>query len=185
MIRNAIAAAAFALAASSATAAQLDFTTGVLSGGDTILTMPEATVTAAPGSTLTVGDFVPNAVCPVTSGCEGAMTLTWNFDVRNVSFEYGFGNPGDVATLTLLDSMMNAVDTVVLTLTSGTATEDLSALGVFRSIMFDNTGSTGAGYAYGNVTFDRATGVVPLPAALPLLLSGVAGLALLRRKRAA
>lgn len=185
MIRSAIAAGVVALAASSATAAQLDFTAGVLSGGDTILTMPDATVTAAAGTTLAIGDFVANAVCPLGgAGCDGGMTLEWNYDVQNVNFEYGFGNTGDMATVTALDSMMGIVGSVVLTLDSGTALEDLSGLGVFRSLVFDNSASTGAGYAYGNVNFDRAA-VVPLPAALPLLLGGLAGLALLGRTRAA
>ena len=186
MIRSAIAAGVVALAASSANAAQLDFTAGVLSGGGTILTMPDATVTAAAGTTLSIGDFVANAVCPLSGvgGCIGGMTLEWSYDVQNVNFEYGFGNLGDSATVTALDSMMGVVGSVLLTLDSGTTLEDLSGLGVFRSLVFDNSASTGAGYAYGNVNFDRAA-VVPLPAALPLLLGGLAGLALLGRKRAA
>lgn len=184
MYKTAISAAALALAASSASAATLDFTSGVLGGFNTTLTMPEATITAAPGTTLAVGDFIANAVCPVTSGCAGAMTLTWNFDVENVGFEYGFGNAGDFATVTAFDASNNTVGSVSLTLTSGTASEDLSGLGVFRSLEFDNIGATGAGYAYGNVTFDRAA-VIPLPASLPLLLGAFGGLALLRRKTAA
>lgn len=185
MIRYSLAAAAIAVAASSADAAQLDFTSGVLSGGDTVLTMPEAVLTAGPGSTLAVGDFIANAACAVLSGCTGIMTLTWNFDVENVSFEYGFGNLGDFATITALDSSMATVGSVFLDLESGTATEDLSALGVFRSLVFDNVGAAGSGYAYGNVNFDRVDAPIPLPAGLPLLMGGVAGLALLRRKRAA
>lgn len=180
-----VTAVAVAVSASGASAAQLDFVGGVLSAGDTVLTMPEATIVADAGTTLGIGDFVPNAVCPLTSGCEGAMTLTWNFDVENVNFEYGFGNEGDVATVTAYDSAMAFVGEVVLTLTSGTALEDLSGLGVFRTLYFDNTESTGAGYAYGNVNYDRAVGAVPVPASLPLLLAGLGGMALLRRSRKA
>lgn len=186
MIRYFLAATAVAVSASSVDAAQLDFTSGVLSGGDTILTMAEATLTAGPGSTLIVGDFIGNAACAVMSGCTGTMTLTWNFDVENVSFEYGFGGSGDIATITALDAAMATVGSVFLNLESGTATEDLSSLGVFRSLVFDNTGAAAAGYAYGNVNFDRAVDApIPLPAGLPLLMGGIAGLALLRRKRAA
>lgn len=181
MFRTTLVAAAFA-AASTAQAAQLDFTTGVLSMGDTVLTMADAVATADVG-TLSVGDFDANALCPAFSGCEGKMTLTWNYDVENVSFDYGFGNPGDIAELTFMDAMMNVVGMLTLNSDSGVVTEDVSAFGVFRSIMFDNTASTGAGYAYGLVNFDRAQ-VVPVPAALPLLASGLAGLLLLRRKRA-
>jgi hypothetical protein len=187
MYKTAISAAAMVLAASSASAATLDFTSGVLSGSDTVLTMPEAMVTAASGTTLSVGDFIANAVCPASTalgGCVGAMTLTWNFDVENVGFDYGFGNAGDFATVTAFDASNNSVGSVSLTLTSGTSSEDLSGLGVFRSLEFDNIGATGAGYAYGNVTFDRAA-VIPLPASLPLLLGAFGGLALMRRKRAA
>ncbi|ARE39059.1 hypothetical protein RGUI_0918 [Rhodovulum sp. P5] len=147
-----------------------------------MLTMAEATVTADIG-TLLVGDFVPNAVCPVTSGCEGQMTLTWNFDVENVNFEYGFGNPGDEATVSAYDDMMNFVGSVLLTLQSGTDLEDISGLGVFRTLVFDNTASSGAGYAYGNVNYDRVGADVPVPASLPLLFAGVAGLGLVRRAR--
>ena len=185
MYKIAIPVAALALAASSASAATLDFTSGVISGFGTVLTMPEATVTAGPGTTLSVGDFISNAVCPLSSGgCVGAMTLTWNFDVENVGFEYGNGSPGDFATVTAFDASNSSVGSVALTLTSGTSSEDLSGLGVFRSLEFDNVGATGAGYAYGNVTFDRAT-VIPLPASLPLLLGAFGGLALMRRKRTA
>lgn len=184
MTRHYLAAVAIAVSASAVDAAQLDFTSGVLSGGNTVLTMPEATLTAASGTTLGVGDFVANAVCPLISGCTGVMTLTWNFDVENVSFEYGFGGPGDIATITAFDAAMASVGSVFLDLDAGTATEDLTALGVFRSLVFDNTGAAASGYAYGNVTYD-AVSDVPLPAGLPLLIGGVAGLALLRRKRAA
>ncbi|MGS4946936.1 VPLPA-CTERM sorting domain-containing protein [Meridianimarinicoccus sp. RP-17] len=189
MIRFTLAAAAIAVTGAAADAAQLDFTAGVLSGGNTVLTMPEAVLTAGSGATLIVGDFVANASCAIipASGCVGVMTLTWNFDVENVSFDYGFGNDGDFATVTALDASMATVGSVFLDLESGTANEDISALGVFRSLVFDNTGAAGAGYSYGNVNFDRAIvdAPIPLPAALPLLMGGIAGLALLRRKPAA
>jgi hypothetical protein len=185
MIRCTLVGATFAVAASASDAAQLDFTSGVLIGGDTILTMPEAVLTAGSVTTLNVGDFVANAVCAVLSGCTGIMTLTWNFDVENVSFVYGFGNPGDFATITAFDAAMASVGSVCLDLESGLASADLSALGVFRSLEFDNTGPTGAGYAYGNVNFDRAVDApIPLPAALPLLLAGLGGLGLVRGRRA-
>ena len=188
-IRSALALSAFltiAAAATSANAAVLDFTTATNDG--TTLTTPDATITAGAGTTLQIGDFIANAVCPLSSfGCNGSMTLTFDFDVSNVAFDFGFGDSGDSATVTGYDSIGNVIGSLLLTLTSGTSSASLAALGVLRSIVFDNTAATGAGYAYGNISYDRAA-VVPLPAALPLLLAGLGGLGALgahRRRKAA
>ncbi len=181
-IRNALIATAILLAATAGTAsaAVLDVTAGTNDG--TTLTMPDATISAGTGTTLLVGDFVANAVCPLGSaGCNGLMTLTFGFDVSNVAFDFGFGNPGDSATITGFDSIGNIVGTLLLSLTDGTSSVSLAAFGNLRSILFDNTASTGAGYAYGNISFDPSA--VPLPAALPLLLVGLAGLGAVGARR--
>lgn len=137
-------------------------------------------ITAGSGTTLWVGDFVSNAVCPYGSaGCNGSMTLTFGFDVNNVSFDYGFGNTGDSALVQAYDSFGTLLSTIILSLDSGVAFADLSSIGTLRSLVFDNTAATGAGYAYGNITY---TAAVPLPASLPLLLAGLGGIAALRRK---
>ena len=150
----------------------------------TTLTAADAIITAGPLTTLQVGDFVDNAVCPVGGdGCNGIMTLLFNFDVNNVSFEYGYGNPGDFASLTILNSVNAILGFLNLTSTSDVVTADLSSFGTIRSILFNNSASTGAGYAFGNITYNPAS-VVPLPGSLPLLLAGLGGLLFLRRRRA-
>lgn len=181
-IRNALAAAAILLSvtAGTAAAAVLDLTTATNDG--TTLTMPDAAITAGTGTTLQVGDFIANAVCPLGSlGCNGSMTLAFDFDVSNVAFDFGFGDPGDSATITGFDSIGNVVGTLLLSLTGGTDVASLAAFGTLRSILFDNTAASGFGYAYGNISFDPSA--VPLPAALPLLLGGLAGLGALGARR--
>ena len=161
-----------------AQAAMIDLPGGTNDG--TTLTTPEATVTAGPNTTLLVGDFVANAVCPLgTAGCNGSMTLTFNFDVNGVSFDYGFGNDGDSAQLSIYDGLGALLGSLGLNLTSGVASADLSGFGTLRSIVFDNTAATGAGYAYGNINYNP----VPEPTTLPLLLAALGGIALFRRKK--
>ncbi|MFN7222402.1 MAG: VPLPA-CTERM sorting domain-containing protein [Paracoccaceae bacterium] len=168
--------------AGSAQAAVIDFTTATNDG--TTLVATGATATAGAGTTLAVGDFVANALCPLGGfGCNGIMTLTFDADVSNVTFDYGFGNPGDSASLSIFDGLGALISSVLLTSTSGVAFADLSYLGALRSILFDNSASTGAGYAYGNVTYTPAA--VPLPASLPLLLAALGGAALIRRRKTA
>ena len=180
-IKHSLFAAAVLLSvtAGTADAAVLDVTTGTNDG--TTLTMPDATITAGTGTTLLVGDFIANAVCPLGNfGCNGSMTLTFDFDVSNVAFDFGFGNLGDSATITGFDSIGNVVGVLLLSLISGTDTASLAAFGTLRSILFDNTASTGAGYAYGNISFETAA--VPLPAGLPLLAAGLGLMGLMGRK---
>ncbi len=166
--------------AGSAHAAVIDFTTATNDG--TTLVATDATVTAAAGTTLQVGDFAANALCPIGgAGCNGVMTLTFGQDVSNVSFDYGFGNPGDSASLSIFDGLGALISNVLLTSTAGVAFADLSYLGTLRSILFDNSASTGAGYAYGNINYTPAA--VPLPASLPLLLAALGGAALIRRRK--
>ncbi len=176
-------AAIFAVAASFASAATLDLTANGSGNQGSQIVLADATVDLIQGSFLNVGDFAPNTVCAISGGCVGEFSITWNYDVNNVNFEYGFGDPGDVATVSAFDASNNFVGSVLLTLTSGTALEDISGLGTFRSLVFDTTAATGAGYAFGNINFDQAAAVVPIPATGFLLLAGLGGLAGLRRRK--
>lgn len=170
--------------ATSADAALLDFTTATNDG--TTVTAVGATAVASPGSSMIIGDFADNAICAIGGGgCNGVFTLTFDFDVMNVMFDYGFGNAGDIALLSVLDGLGGLIGGLTLNSEAGVASADLSSFGVFRSIVFDNSSALGAGYAYGNITYDPAMAPVPLPASMPLMLVGLAGVALLRRKRAA
>lgn len=170
--------------AGAANAAVLDLESALNDG--TTLFADGAVIVADPSTTLAVGDFVTNAVCPLGGfGCNGSMTLTFDADVNSVMFEYGFGNVGDSATLSIFDGLGGLLGTVLLTLDLGVSSANLSGFGTLRSILFDNTASTGAGYAYGNISYLPGAAVVPLPASLPLLLAGLGGLAVLRRRKAA
>lgn len=166
--------------ATSAPAAVIDLTTATNDGATLVAT--DATITVGAGTTLLVGDFVANAVCPLGNfGCNGSMTLTFDFAVTDVSFDYGFGNLGDSALLSIFDTLGGLLGNLLLNSTSGVAFADLSGFGTIGSIFFDNSASTGAGYAYGNINYVAAA-PIPLPASLPLLLVGLGGIALLRRK---
>lgn len=165
----------------SAQAAVIDLVNATNDG--TTLTATDAVITAGPFTALKVGDFIDNSVCPLGGeGCNGIMTVLFNFDVANVKFDYGFGNLGDSSSLTILNSVNAILGFLNLTSTEDVATADLSSFGTIRSILFNNTASSGAGYAFGNISYDPAS-VVPLPGSLPLLLAGLGGLALLRRRR--
>lgn len=112
--------------------------------------------------------------------------LTFGFDVKDVSFDYGFGNTGDEATLSIFDGRGALLGSLVLNSTSDVSFADLSGFGTLWSILFDNTASTGAGYAFGNITYTVADiAPVPVPASAPLLLAGLGGLAWFRRPRRA
>lgn len=179
-VTSAVALLAFA---GSANAAVLDLTTATNDGQTLVAT--DATITAGAGTTLLVGDFVTNAACPLgTFGCNGIMTLTFDFDVDSVMFDYGFGNFGDSATISIFDGLNALIGNLFLDFTAGVAFADLSSFGTLRSILFDNTAATGAGYAYGNFNYE-AVAAVPLPASFPLLLAGLGGIALLRRRKVA
>lgn len=178
-----IALAATFMLATAPKAAVIDLVSATNDG--TTLTATDAVIVAGAGTTLLVGDFAVNAVCPLGAlGCNGLMTLTFNFDVLDVSFDYGFGNTGDSALVSVFDMLGTLLGSLSLTSTSGVASDSVSGFGAFRSLVFDNTASTGAGYAYGNINYNRVA-AVPLPASLPILLGGLAGLALLRRRQQA
>lgn len=171
----------------SAHAAVLDLTNGGTIGGNqgSQIILPEATIDLIDGDFLTVGDFVANAVCSITSslGCVGEFSLTWNFDVNNVVFDFGFADPGDSAVVSVFNASDSFLGSVNLSLTAGTSTQALLGFSDLRKIEFDTTASTGGGYAFGNINFDRAEAAgVPSPSVLALIGLGLAGLGWRRRK---
>ena len=129
----------FASAASVASAATLDLTANGSGNQGSQIVLGDATVDLITGSYLHVGDFDPNTVCSYTgfSGCVGSFSITWNYDVANVNFDYGYGNTGDSAVVQAFDAFNALVGSVLLNLTSGTSNIDISGLGVFRSLVFD------------------------------------------------
>jgi hypothetical protein len=169
-------------AAGSAEAAVVDFVSA--SNDGTTLVATDLTATAAAGTVLVVGDFIDNALCPQGDfGCNGAFTLTFDADAINVAFQYGWGDAGDSALLSIFDALGSFMGSVALALEDDIDVVDLSGFGPLRTIVFDNTAATGAGYAYGEMTYTLVDAVVPLPATLPMLLAGAGALVLAGRRR--
>lgn len=170
--------------ASAADAAVLDFSafSPGFQGTNTLI-LPEATVTGLSDELFLGGGGIPISVCSIAgSNCVGSLEIAWNFDVTDVAFDFGHGDPGDQATITGFDAFGAQVGQVLLDLESGFDHASLG-FGPVRSIVFDNSLSTGGGYAYGNIEYTASVAAVPLPATLPLVLAALAGLGLIGRKR--
>lgn len=122
-----------------------------------------ASFSVAAGSTFTFNNFF--------------MTAAWN-DNLNVSVQgYLNGNLVNSSLITLLATApklftfnWTGIDTVLLTSFGGTPHSGYSGDGVH--------------FALDNLTVNVAVSSVPVPAALPLLVTGIAGLGVLSRRRA-
>ena len=173
-----IAAAALAFGMSSAASADtLDF--GSLGSGNlgtATANLPEATITASGnGTTLFVGAAaIDDEICSLDASafnCEGDLEIDFTSDVNDLEFTvFGFDS-GDFVALSVFDGSDGLLTSLNIT---GNGLIDLSAFTGIGRLFFEDS-STGAGFAYGEFFFNQ-TQVVPIPAALPLLLTALAGL---------
>ncbi|WP_424968103.1 MULTISPECIES: VPLPA-CTERM sorting domain-containing protein [unclassified Dinoroseobacter] len=183
MLKSILSAAILSLSfgASAATAASLDFTTlgsGTVPGATAML--PEATLTSG-ADALYVGANSSNSICALNSvayNCSNDLTVDFSTAVTNISFNVEGWGVGDSIAVTLFDSMSNVLETTTI-LANGIYS--FSSNGV--TSMFLDDSSTAYGVSYADWTFDAATSPIPLPAGLPLLLTTLAGLGLVARRR--
>ena len=112
--------------------------------------------------------------------CRADWKIDFASDVTNLFFESFAATGGDSVTVSaflnggLLSSILVTTNTLV----------DFSLFGAIDSLLFDDNNSTDAGIGFGDFSFNSAS-EVPLPAAMPLFilgLGGLAGLARLRKK---
>ncbi|MHA6262392.1 VPLPA-CTERM sorting domain-containing protein [Arenibacterium sp. CAU 1754] len=175
---------AFALGASMASAATLDFT--VLGSGDigsSTASIAGANITSSASSLFVgAGPAAPNSICafnPASFSCDNDLEIDFTDAVQNVTFEQGFWSAGDLIDIYVYD----AFDALAGVYTINSAADvDLSGFGVIGSLFFDDQ-STAQGVAYGNITYEVAN--VPLPASAALLVGALGVFGAMRRRRKA
>ncbi|MEM9839522.1 MAG: MYXO-CTERM sorting domain-containing protein [Pseudomonadota bacterium] len=185
MIKSLIAAsAALFVSASAHAATTLDFTE-LSSGfqGSTSVSVTGATIngTGATTDLFRGAGGISNSICFINGGrCEGDGEIVFDSIVSNVSFDVGGFDPGDASVVSAVDSMSNVLASINI---GNDGSFGFGALSGIAKLVIDDS-STGAGFVYGNVTFDAATNPVPVPAAAPLMLAGLGLLARRRRQKA-
>jgi hypothetical protein len=181
-----LATALFIVGFGQANALTIDFSAyapGPLSGSS--LVTPNATVSSS--STLFnlsgfFGGGQGGSICPFISAsfnCQADLAINFTNPIKNLTFNsYGF-DPGDKALISLFNGAS------LLATLSGYTDQllDFTANGTITKITIKNQGN-GAGYAYGAFKFD-AVSTVPVPAALPLFATAIAGIGLASRRRKA
>lgn len=188
MTKFALMAAAAAVAtlgfAGETKAATLDFT-GITGNQGTELNLPNATLTATTGvvfaGTGAAGEA--DGFCftnASVSRCEGDGEISFASTINNLTFDLDAFDPGDDVTISaflgasLLGSLSFAANGLA----------DFTGFGALDRLVFTDN-STGFGFGFSTFSFDEITGVVPLPAGMVLMLTGVAGLGFAGRRRKA
>ncbi|MBP7002034.1 VPLPA-CTERM sorting domain-containing protein [Amaricoccus sp.] len=162
-------------------AATLDFS-GLPLGrlGDPVLVLSNATLTSGGDDLFNIAG---QGICAfnLAFNCEADLDIDFDSEVSDLSFQANGFNAGDFvlaqafsATNALLGAIEIEADGVF----------SFGALGgISRLLLADS--STGAGYSWNNFQFNETAAPVPLPAALPLMLGGMAAAgAFLRRRKA-
>lgn len=172
--------------ASAAPAATLDFNeTGIIDlQGSTVVTLSNAVLTSLDANFFIgfgYGETNGNGIaCGATIGgdCEADWRIDFATDIMGLTFASFGTDPGDLVDVmaylngALLGSIAVTTDMML----------DFSGFGVIDRLVFDDS-SSGAGIGFGDFSFDTADmALVPLPATLPLLLAGVFGLSVARRR---
>lgn len=165
-----------------AAAASLDFS-GVQGSNPSPLALPNATLTNLTGSTILVGLGAAgqsDGFCFIApnSSCEADGQIDFLSPIQNLTFDVDGWNPGDTVSISAFFGA-NFLGSIVAT---ANGMLDFSGFGTLDRLFFDDN-STGAGVGYSTFSFEPASAVVPLPAAAPLLLGGLAALGLFGRRR--
>lgn len=135
-----------------------------------------------------------NPTSPVLSGSprfNGPVAVLFDVLVAGVGFDAGFFDAVGSTGITAFDINGNILGTVV---NEGTGIEFLGLVtelgdALIAGVFLDLVGSEPAGFAIDNLRFGVAGQVVvpnpiPVPAALPLFLAGLAGLGFAKRRKA-
>ena len=178
----------FALICSTASAATLDLTGQPLGISNLVpqAVLPEATITALNGSLLlfngpAADPFFCGLRLDLSGSCLGDVSIDFTSLVENLMFDMLGSHPGDTLAVTVLGATNQTLAS--LTFTNPDQTIDLSSFGQISGLILSPAGSTGSGTVFRDFTFDVVP-TVPVPASLPLLAAGLAGLAALRRRKA-
>ena len=154
---------------------------GILDLGNAVV------VNENPANALWVGVFAPS----VTDGfcfldgafggnCNAGGEILFDFAVSNLTFNIDGAELGDSVSITAFNG---ALSLATFNYTANQTVNDFAAYGPITRLLFVDS-STNAGVAYS--TFDFRTtnqpANVPVPAAAPLLVAGLAGFGLLRRR---
>lgn len=145
---------------------------------------PGATINHSSAGSIQVGPGAAgqaDGFCFLGSGCQADGEMIFDSAIMNLTFDIDGWNPGDSVEISAFNG---AALLGSLTFTAN-GLADFTSFGTLTRLFFDDS-STGAGVGYSTFTYDAASsGVVPVPAALPLMAAGVAalGIAGYRRRR--
>lgn len=188
-IKNLVWAWLFTLVASSACyAATLDFRESGVSGrfgdlvGSKVVNLSNAVLTSYGADVyIDLSGSVNNrngTVCAVAADffCEADWKIDFLIDVFDLTFSSFFAGVGDnVDVMAYLNGALLGSAQV-----TSDSTLDFSSFGAIDQLFFDDS-SSDDGIEFGDFSFANVASV-PLPATLPLLLAGIAGLSLMRRR---